>query len=95
LFLRIRARRGHQVAAVAVARKLTMLCWHLLTKDPDYQWARPALVAHKIRAIASDQNAAGGLQVCAITNARFWVKRTLLERTATSGFDRAASIADS
>ena len=44
-FLRIRARRGHQIAAVAVARKLAVLCWHLLTKETDYQWARPALVA--------------------------------------------------
>ena len=50
-FLRIRARRGHQVAAVAVARKLAVLCWHLLTKDTDYQWARPALVANKVRAM--------------------------------------------
>ena len=50
-FLRIRARRGHQVAAVAVARKLAVLCWHLLTKEVDYQWARPALVANKIRAM--------------------------------------------
>jgi hypothetical protein len=31
--LRIRARRGHQVAAVAVDRKLAVLYWHLLTKD--------------------------------------------------------------
>lgn len=50
-FLRIRARRGHQIAAVAVARKLAVLCWHLLTKGADYQWARPALVASKLRAI--------------------------------------------
>jgi len=50
-FLRIRARRGHQVAAVAVARKLAVLCWHLLTKGADYQWARPALVANKLRAM--------------------------------------------
>jgi transposase len=50
-FLRIRARRGHQIAAVAVARKLAVLCWHLLTKDADYQWARPALVANKVRAM--------------------------------------------
>src|SRR5262249_33891215 len=42
-FLRIRTRRGHQIAAVAVARKLAVLCWHLLTKSADYQWARPAL----------------------------------------------------
>lgn len=50
-FLRIRARRGHQIAAVAVARKLAVLCWHLLTKEADYQWARPALVANKVRAM--------------------------------------------
>ncbi|TYL77505.1 IS110 family transposase [Bradyrhizobium cytisi] len=48
-FVRIRARRGHQVAAVAVARKLTVLCWHLLTNEEDYLWARPSLVAHKTR----------------------------------------------
>jgi transposase len=50
-FVRIRAKRGHQVAAVAVARKLTVLCWHLLTKEEDYLWARPALVANKVRAM--------------------------------------------
>jgi transposase len=48
-FVRIRARRGHQVAAVALARKLTVLCWHLLTREQDYLWARPALVAKKAR----------------------------------------------
>ena len=50
-FVRIRARRGHQVAAVAVARKLTVLCWHVLSKNQDYLWARPALVANKTRAV--------------------------------------------
>ena len=50
-FLRIRARRGHQVAAVAVARKLAVVCWHLLSKNADYHWARPALLAHKVRAM--------------------------------------------
>jgi hypothetical protein len=50
-FIRIRARRGHQVAAVAVARKLTVLCWHLLAKQSDYLWARPALVANKKRSL--------------------------------------------
>jgi hypothetical protein len=50
-FIRIRARRGHQIAAVAVARKLTVLCWHMLTKEQDYLWTRPSLVAHKRRAM--------------------------------------------
>ena len=35
-FIRIRARRGHQIAAVAIARKLAVLCWHMLTKQQDY-----------------------------------------------------------
>jgi transposase len=34
-----------------VARKLAVLCWQLLTKNADYRWARPALVADKIRAM--------------------------------------------
>ncbi|MGH9772254.1 MAG: transposase, partial [Candidatus Acidiferrales bacterium] len=50
-FVRVRARRGHQIAAVAVARKLAVLCWHMLTKQQDYLWARPSLVAHKMRSM--------------------------------------------
>ena len=49
--IRIRARRGHQIAAVAVARKLAVLCWHLLIKQSDYLWVRPALVANKKRGL--------------------------------------------
>jgi len=50
-FVRVRARRGHQVAAVATARKLIVICWHVLSKDADYLWMRPALVATKVRAM--------------------------------------------
>jgi len=32
-----------------VARKLAVLVWHMLTKEKDYLWARPSLVAHKVR----------------------------------------------
>ena len=48
-YQRVAARRGMQVAVVAAARKLTVLCWHLLTREEDYLWARPALVAKKTR----------------------------------------------
>ena len=48
-FKRIKARRGFQVAVVATARKLTVLCWHLATKNEDYAFARPSLNAHKRR----------------------------------------------
>jgi len=46
---RVSSRRGKPVAAVAVARKLAMLAWHLLTRGEDYAFQRPATVARKLR----------------------------------------------
>ena len=34
---------------IAVARKLVVLFWHMLTRDEDYAFARPSLTAHKLR----------------------------------------------
>jgi transposase len=48
-YVRVQGRKGKQVAAVATARKIAVLAWHLLTKQQDYAWARPALVAMKER----------------------------------------------
>jgi transposase len=63
-FLRIQARRGKQVAAVATARKLAVLAWHLLAKGEDYAWTRPALLEAKLRKVelAAGQPAAKGRQ---------------------------------
>ncbi len=46
---RVRSRRGPQIAVVAVARKLTVLAWHLLSHDADYRWAPASLTAGKLR----------------------------------------------
>jgi len=48
-FQRVSGRRGPHVAAVAVARKLAVFIWHLLTRGEDYAWVRPALHAKKLR----------------------------------------------
>jgi transposase len=48
---RVRARRGMQIAVVATARKLTVLCWHMITRGEDYAFARPSLTAKKLRAL--------------------------------------------
>jgi transposase len=48
---RVRAKRGANKAAVAVARKLAVLCWHLLTKEEDYAFGRPSLTAQKVRRV--------------------------------------------
>ncbi len=47
----IASRRGKHIAAVATARKLAMIIWHMLSKDTDYIWARPALLARKLRSV--------------------------------------------
>lgn len=41
-YQRIGARLGKHIAAVAIARKLAMVIWHMLTKETDYIWVRPA-----------------------------------------------------
>jgi len=46
---RIRSKRGMQIAIVATARKLAVLCWHLVIKDEDYAFARPSLTQKKLR----------------------------------------------
>jgi transposase len=48
-YQRIKVRRGFPTAIVATARKMTTLAWHLVTKEQDYAFARPALTAHKRR----------------------------------------------
>ena len=48
-YQRIAGRRGKHVAAVAVARKLAVIAWHMLTRDEDYAGVRPALHAKKLR----------------------------------------------
>lgn len=50
-FHRISLKRGKPVAAVATARKLAVLIWHMLTKEQDYAWVRPALLQFKLRAL--------------------------------------------
>jgi transposase len=46
---RLARRRGNHIAAVAVARKLAVIVWHLLRRGEDYAWVRPALHARKLR----------------------------------------------
>ncbi len=48
---RVRARRGAQIALVATARKLSVLFWHLLTREEDYAFQRPTLTQRKLRGL--------------------------------------------
>ncbi len=46
---RVAARRGSNVATVAVARKLAVIAWHMLSRGEDYAFARPSLTREKLR----------------------------------------------
>jgi len=48
-YQRVATRRGNPIAVVAVARKLAVIVWHMLTKAEDYAGVRPALHAKKLR----------------------------------------------
>jgi transposase len=48
---RLAARRGKQIALCATARKLTVLVWHLLTKDEDYRFGASTITQRKLRAL--------------------------------------------
>jgi transposase len=46
---RIKAKRGANIATVAVARKLVVIAWHMLGRGEDYAFTRPSLVREKMR----------------------------------------------
>ncbi len=50
-YRRVKGRRGTQVALVATARKLAVLCWQLLTSGAEYRFQAPTLTARKHRAL--------------------------------------------
>ena len=58
-YQRVAGRRGTHIAAVAVARKLAVIIWHLLTRGEDYAWVRPALHAKKLRDLELRSGQAG------------------------------------
>lgn len=50
-YQRVRSHRGIQIAIVATARKLTVLCWTMIERGEDYAFARQSLTEKKLRAL--------------------------------------------
>jgi len=48
-FRRLKKRKPHNVATVAVAHKLALLAWHVLTKREPYRYAVPQATENKLR----------------------------------------------
>lgn len=51
-FNRVLKKRGAAAAAVATARKLAVMIWHILSGGKEYGHARPAFTAMKLRKVA-------------------------------------------
>ncbi len=50
-FRRLAKRKGRNVAVVAIARKLVVIAWHMLTANEPYRYAEPRRTAAKLSAL--------------------------------------------
>jgi transposase len=90
---RIKARRGAGIATVAVARKLVVLFWHLLTKQQDYAFGRPSLTRKKLRQLELAAGAARGKGEPGVWGANTALREAELElaRQAETAYRRLVS----
>ena len=57
-FNRVQKKRGAPAAAVATARKLAVMIWHVLSSGKEYAYARPSFTAMKLRKVELTAGAA-------------------------------------
>jgi transposase len=50
-FGRVAKKRGHNIAAVATARKMVVIAWYMLTRHQPYRYAQPKTTEGKLRRI--------------------------------------------
>lgn len=55
---RVRRRKGHQVAVTALARKLVVVVWHILTTQQPYRYAAPERTRIKLRRLQKHERPA-------------------------------------
>ena len=82
-YQRVRARRGHQIAVVAAARKLACLFWCLLTRGEDYAYQQPSLTKKKLRRLeiaAGAPKYQGRSNIWSTNNAMRQAERALAEQ---------------
>jgi transposase len=75
---RVRRRKGHQVAVTALARKLVVVVWHILTTQQPYRYAAPERTRFKLRRLQKHERRPAG-----------HVPTTLEQVYAEAGFELA------
>jgi transposase len=76
---RLKARRGTQVALCATARKLAVICWHLLSKQEDYRYAASTITQRKLRKLQRQAGDRGPKVSLAGESKRRTLERRLLD----------------
>jgi transposase len=75
---RIKDRRGAQVALCATARKLAVICWHLLANSEDYRHTAPTVTKRKLRKLQRQAGDTGPkISLAGETSAKVLEKRLL------------------
>jgi transposase len=75
---RIKDRRGAQVALCATARKLAVICWHLLANSEDYRHSAPTVTKRKLRKLQRQAGDTGpAISLAGETSAKALEKRLL------------------
>jgi transposase len=77
---RLKDRRGSQVALCATARKLAVICWHLLTRGEDYRHEAPTVTQRKLRRLQRQADDLGPRISLAGEATRKVLERRLLEQ---------------
>jgi transposase len=92
-YQRIRARRGHQVAVVAAARKLACLFWCMLARGEDYAYGQPSLTKKKLRRLELQAGAERGKVKAGIwsTNQAMRQAERELARQAEQAYQRTVA----
>ncbi len=88
---RIRHKRGHNVAVVALARKLVVLAWHMLHNQEPYRYAPVARTRQKLRRLTPGSPPAKPGQMPRTLDAVYAEAELPALSEATAGEKRAAS----
>jgi transposase len=89
---RIKRKRGHNVAVVALARKLVVLAWHILSNQEPYRYAPVARTRQKLRRLTPGSPPAKRDQMPRTLDAVYAEANLPALSAASSGEKRAASI---
>ena len=91
-YWRVRRKRGHNVAVVALARKLAIVVWHLLSTGEPYRYAPTASTRRKLRSLVPREQRTRASRLPATLPQVYAEAGLPLPRPASAGERRAAAV---